>query len=389
MEISDNLTILVDFEDAFTSYSGIPTAILNDTLCLILAKFEVILWYSDDSKTQKILSWMDHYLEKSEKSRVRLLATRPSNFKMWLYQVTPWLIKQKIACDFSIAHLFPRLPIKGSHRSILRIYDPFGSHQNSILTLYDSLLKGDSLKNAFARMIRTYSFSTLNDSNLVKIYISEFTQRICNNIYRDKRDGDFVIFPTVQFALPALKQQPKINVTLSSPNPYFILLGGQRQRKDPLSIVKVWADNLNLCDFDLVIVGNIDESLLSQNVKDARERGRLRFMSGLSIDDLRSCIESSIGVVFNSHGEGFGFPIAEGIYLKKPVVCNYLEVFKEVGAEYPYFFESGEYDEALAILLQISRGTLGTKSNLTKSFAMSESIRMWKESLLASREQTL
>jgi glycosyltransferase involved in cell wall biosynthesis len=371
-------SILIDFEDAFTSYSGVPTALVTDVICLILAGFEVTLWYSDRAKTAIIKSWISEYLREEEQLKVKLLETRPSNLKMWILQLNPWLGKKSDEYDYSVATLFPRLPTKSRFKEILRIHDPYGPDKNFLITFLLTVRQGAGVKNALARTIRTYSYSRIDRNNLILIFNSNENRNLWYSIYKNPKTSDLVIYPTVQFAVQELLDGKCQNLRLELSAPFFIFIGGQRQRKDPLSIIELWAENLDLYDFNLIVVGSIDEEKLSQSVKKARQLNRVKFLKYLSLNEMRVWIEKSIGVVFNSRGEGFGFPIAEGIYLGKPVICNDLEVFKEIGGKYPYFFESGNYEEALEILLAISEDRAGPNEKPPKSFDLKEGVMSWK-----------
>ncbi len=380
------LNIVIDFEDALNSYSGVPISIVSDTHCIILAGFNVVLWYSDKSKTLEINRWMESTFSYEQRLRIKLNSTRPSNPKMWLHQVLPWLFRSKIDCDISISHLFPRLPLKGYHQRILRVYDPFGSHRNTIITFFTALYNGARLKHALAWAIRTYSYSNLNKEQSVKIYISKTTKQLCKDIYRDKQSLDFVIYPTVQFAFASSPYALNKDKTSIPTRPYFIFIGGQRQRKRPLPIVKLWAEALTQFDFDLVIVGRIEEQLFSDGMKVSRNLDRLRLLAGLSVYELKKNIELSSGVIFNSLGEGFGYPIAEAMFLKKPVICNDLPVFREIGEGYPLFYASGDYEAALEILAGIINGSINLPKETPSWLGLEKSVELWQIALTSSVE---
>ena len=375
------IRILVDFEDAFTTSSGIPTALVNDTICLILSGFDLILWYSDKAKTPQIYSWMGKYLNEEQQSRIQLLNTRPRNLKMWIAQFVPWIFKQNIKCDFSYASLFPRLPIKGDKRPLLRIYDPFGAHNSPLKTFFNTLFSGATIKNALARAIRTYGYIKLNKQDLVKIYISESTKKLCQLIYHDSNPNDLVIYPTVQFAVQQLVTKSGISIKSNNSKPYFIFIGGQRQRKNPLSIVNLWAESLHLYKFNLVLVGSIEANKLSPAVVKAINIGRFKMVKNISVEELRAQIENSEGIVYNTLPDGFGYPIAEGIYLQKPVICNDLEVFREIGGSYPYFFEIENYAQAMQILTDINNGNISMTKESSKKFDLWNSVKNWQASL--------
>ncbi len=58
----------------------------------------------------------------------------------------------------------------------------------------------------------------------------------------------------------------------------------------------------------------------------------------ISRQELKFLYENTQALVFPSLYEGFGLPILEAIYLKKPVLASDLPVFREVFGDYPLYF---------------------------------------------------
>ncbi len=56
-------------------------------------------------------------------------------------------------------------------------------------------------------------------------------------------------------------------------------------------------------------------------------------------EELKYLYEKSKALIFPSLYEGFGLPILEAIYLKKPVLASNLNVFKEIFNSYPLYFD--------------------------------------------------
>ena len=381
MELDKKPTILVDFEDAFSAKSGIPISLVNDATCLLHAGFTLILWYSSESKTPKIKIWLDSTLSLELQARVQLLCSRPSNFKMWIAQIFPWVFNQRIPCDFVYTTLFPRVPIRGIKKQILRIYDPFTAKNNFIEIALSFILGRAKLKNIVARAIRNFSYCRLNKANVIKIYSSKYTRNLCYSIYRDFYKTDSVIYPVTQFAILNLNRNIETVVQQKIQNPYFIFIGGQRQKKDPLSIINLWASNLNSYGFNFVVIGKIPEQMIDDPIKNAIRLGRLKIKVDITTKELEQEVLNSEGVVYNTLPDGFGYPVAEAIYLQKPVICNDLEVFREIGGDYPYFFNSGDFNEALSILTSIINGAVKAKVKAPNMHNMSESIAKWRKVL--------
>jgi len=372
--------ILMDFEEAFNSFSGIPLSVVNDALCLFHADADLILWYHNEKKTLKILDWMDEFFNEEQRSRIRLLPSRPPNFVMWIAQIFPRLSLEKTSCDFVYSRLFPHLPIKDKPVTLLRIDDPFGDQASFWQNFIEDFRKGIGVKNSLARSLRTKGMSKLTPTNTIKVFNSNWTLNLWNSIYRNVSARDLVIYPPVQFSIDDFFSKSKEITNNPSKRPYFVFIGGQRQRKDPLSIINLWASDLKKHNFDLVLIGDIPEHLMTENLRQAIFKGRFFILKNLSRNELRNTLESSAGVVFNSKGEGFGNPIAEAIYLKQNLICNDLEVFREVAGEYALYFQSGQSTQALRLLSDLSKSKQKRKSvkEAPNNYTISEAIERWQ-----------
>ena len=390
MDVKDKPTILVDFEDAFTTHTGIPTSLVNDVACLIEMNFKVILWISKKKDCHEIIKWIDKTFKGELIQNISIDRTRPSNIKMWLAQIFPYPHKRKIACEYVFCTLFPKLPIQGKPKIVLRAFDPFGESSSIPKVLIESIRQGDSLKNSLARTLRTYSYKLLDKSRLIIVFISKWTQAEWNLIYRDFHTFQKVVYPAVQFAtfdyffgdnlnLKSNRKEELIFGGCKVTRPYFTIIGGQRQRKDPLSVISLWAARISEYEFNLTVVGNIDRKLLTNEILQAEIAGRLSFVKNLEVEELKSLVTNSKGVLFNSHGEGFGYPIAEAMYLAVPVICNKLEVFREVAGDYASYYETDDINQCLEILTRICIEATDQKRSKSNHYLFETNIESWKK----------
>jgi glycosyltransferase involved in cell wall biosynthesis len=373
--------ILIDFEESFNSYTGIPLSTVNDALCIINSEFDVILWYSDKMKTSRIESWMEEYLSKEQRGRVVLLPSRPNNLIMWFAPLIPRQFRQAIDTDYAYSRLFPYLPIKGNTICILRIDDPFGVSKSWLKTFANGVVSGAGLKNALAKSMRTFAYSMMNHAKTIKIFNSSYTRKLWYSVYGHESDIDQVIYPPVQFSVEDFVFGEQKVEKMANQRKYFVIIGGQRQRKDPLSIIRVWASDLTQSDFDLFVVGKVDKKDFTQPVSKALDESRLIFKQNLSSLELRSLIQHSSGLIFNSKGEGFGNPIAEGIYLGVPVICNSLDVFKEVGGTDAFYYDNEDYEAALKLMQSLSSYKNQSVRNSEQQYAMQHAIKQWYKAL--------
>lgn len=373
MQIDKKLTILVNFEDTSSAKSSIPISPVNNITSLLHAGFSLILWYSSDSKTPKIKIWLDSTLSLELQARTQLLCSRPSNLKMWMVQLFPWILNQRIPCDFVYTTLFPKVPIRGINKQILRIYDPFIIKNNFIKIALSFILGRVKLKNIAARDIRNFSYFRLNKTNVIKVYSSKYTRNLFYSTYGDIYKTDSVMY-LAQFAIPNSNKNIVTLVQQRIQNPYFLIIGGQRHKIDPLSIINLWANNLNLYGLNFVVIGKISEQMIDDPLKNAIRLGRLMIKTDITTEKLEQEVLNSEGVVYNTSPDGFGYPVAEAFYLQMPVICNDLKVFWEIEGDYPYLFNSRDFSWALSILALIIDGTVKTKEKAPNMYNLSESI---------------
>ena len=62
----------------------------------------------------------------------------------------------------------------------------------------------------------------------------------------------------------------------------------------------------------------------------------------LSSDEIKYFYKNSIGLVFPSTYEGFGIPLLEAFYFKKPIACSNIAVFNEIASDAALFFNPSD-----------------------------------------------
>ncbi len=65
----------------------------------------------------------------------------------------------------------------------------------------------------------------------------------------------------------------------------------------------------------------------------------------VEIDELSRLYRGARFLVFPSLAEGFGFPLLEGLASGIPVLCSDLQVFHEIGSDFPLFFDLNRPDD--------------------------------------------
>jgi len=104
----------------------------------------------------------------------------------------------------------------------------------------------------------------------------------------------------------------------------------------------VWSQDKNI---RLCIVGRVGWKCadIIQRIKSSPELGkRLMHFMDLNDDELEYCYSKSSAIVFPSKVEGFGLPLVEAMQYGKPVFCSDIPVFREIGKNYPLYFDLNE-----------------------------------------------
>lgn len=137
----------------------------------------------------------------------------------------------------------------------------------------------------------------------------------------------------------------------AGPAPY-LMVGTIEPRKNHRTALDAF-DQLwrNGSDSRLVVVGRrgwkcVD---LQARMLNHPEYGRKLFwFPDLTDSELSHCYQHARGVVFASHGEGFGLPIAEGLQYGRPVIASSLPVHREVGGKHAAYFDPNRPDQLAA-----------------------------------------
>ena len=333
-------TVLIDFQGSINAYTGVPLTVKNDAVCFARAGFNVILWINNANDIPKINNWIKEESRLPEGFNFDFDCSRPKNRILWLKQLFQIPVQVKKS-TFFYCDLFPGVRINKSTLRIVRIYDPFS---NSVSATKSFLESPARMKLRVAKFLRVLAFNRIkHDSYLV--FSSIFTKRRFSSIHGEGK-GNIVIYPAIQFRFPL---SSSFNIGKQN-NPYWIMIGGERQRKKPSIIINLWAMSLISSFSDLVVVGEVPLTFLCLEAIEKHKAGSLRFIKNIPKDELLTYISNSAASIFYSLGEGFGLPIAESLACGKTVICNDLEVFTEITGGLSLSFPTSNPTDVLQIM---------------------------------------
>jgi glycosyltransferase involved in cell wall biosynthesis len=139
---------------------------------------------------------------------------------------------------------------------------------------------------------------------------------------------------------------------------YFVMLGTIEPRKNHAFILQLWRrwiDQAGAATPQLLIIGQSgwhSEALETSLLDETSWQGRVRWLRDVDDVQLHGLLHQARALLFPSHVEGFGLPMAEALAQGTPVIANDLGVFREVGAEVPEYISVSDEQAWLQILQQ-------------------------------------
>jgi len=371
-------TVLVDFEGALDSYTGVPICTKNDVVALNNAGFKTILWFSSANPDTviRIKKWLSDEVRFIERSNVILLDSRPRNLYLWILQLLRFPLRVP-KVDFFYCVLFPGVRLRSKAQRIIRVHDPYSQSKNRLGSSIESPAR---VRLRIAKILRMDAFLSVFSKSIL-VANSKWTVRRLLSAHGIPEEKFSVIYNLLQF-------DEKQGQLVTPPKPYFIFVGGQRQRKDPISIIEVWASSQVSQQADLIIVGDVPIERLSMKARKMLQLSNLRIVKNLSSSELKTLIVNSVGTIFMSHGEGWGLPVAESLACGRRVICNDLEVFREVAENWAYYFPTRSPMQAVPLMerLLLERiNDVETRSeilNFSRRYSVSNISGSWREVLL-------
>lgn len=322
------MKILVDFDGVKGNYTGVPRAVHDDVLSLLTTGIHVTLWMNNytggiDDLFEVAPEFLNEY-----KHLLDIDTSRPKNSNLWFSQINKRKIYKEF--DFVLCSLFPALG--ENYKRIIRMHDPFGHTGSRIRELF---YWDGKPKLVLARSFRNYMYINKRKMSLTvpssKLSVSKITETYSLDSSNVK--------------LVACAVGPRLEsnkLSYRTREPYFLFVGGFRQRKRPDLVAEVWAEIFSELGINLIIVGTLPLELLSKRAQKLASLNHLKIINRISTPELRNLQRSALACIFVSMGEGFGRPIAESLYVGTPVIVNNLPVFKEFSPKFVESFEFGD-----------------------------------------------
>jgi len=211
------------------------------------------------------------------------------------------------------------------------------NNKDYVLTVYDLFHETFNNNNKF----RPKTLALQNAKHI--ICISQKTKKDLINLYGVDETKISVIYLGGDHILTN-------NIELNKNLEPFLLYVGSRARKykgfnfflESFGKSKKLKKDLKLVIFGDEVVSKQEYNLIKNN----KLEDRIVFDSG---DDakLLSYYKNARAFVFPSTFEGFGLPLVEAMHSGCPVICNSIEVFKEIGSDSVEFFDYNNSDSLI------------------------------------------
>ena len=144
-----------------------------------------------------------------------------------------------------------------------------------------------------------------------------------------------------------LKNRPKKSFHLDYD--YFFVPTNRKDHKNDILLIKAFSKSKSKNKLNLVFLGKPTQEVY-QLIKKLNLLKKVYFLGNITDEELYFYYKYSKAVIFISKIEGFGFPVIESIYFKKPIILSDIPVFKEFKFESIKFINHLELSEIVKAL---------------------------------------
>jgi glycosyltransferase involved in cell wall biosynthesis len=253
------------------------------------------------------------------------------------------LAKDGVALYHGLSNELPSGIERTRIATVVTIHDLIFERHPELYRPVDRRIYRAKFRSAVARARRVVAVSGQTATDLVALYGADparlrVVHQVCHPAFRREPD-------------PALVAS--LRARLDLPERFVLSVGTLERRKNLLLALRAIA---KLDGTHLVAVGRPTAYAreLEAYVRDHGLGGRVRFLSGLAVEELAALYRLATVFVYPSFIEGFGIPILEALASGTPVVTTRGGCFEEVGGPGSAYVDPDDADalrEVLALLL--------------------------------------
>lgn len=213
---------------------------------------------------------------------------------------------------------------------------PFNLSQNnikSVVTIHDLIfLKFPQFYSWFDRKIHFYKFKKAAIQANHIIAISEQTKKDIIDYFKIAPEKISVLYQGCSEAFK--KQYPielkeKVTTKYNLPKEFILNVGTIEERKNIFEVVKA----IKNTEIPLIIIGKKTKysDTIETYLKEHQMENQVRFLSGISLEELAVIYQLATIFIYPSLYEGFGIPIIEALFSKTPVITSNVSCLPEAG----------------------------------------------------------
>jgi glycosyltransferase involved in cell wall biosynthesis len=130
---------------------------------------------------------------------------------------------------------------------------------------------------------------------------------------------------------------PKMNFDLPR-RPYFVCVGTIEPRKNHAFLLDLWRElGANAPELHICGARGWNNDAVFKRLDQLAGKASIVERTGLDDSSIAALLKGSQGLLFPSHAEGFGLPLVEAAALGVPILCNDLEVIREILGDIPVY----------------------------------------------------
>lgn len=229
----------------------------------------------------------------------------------------------------------------------IKLVNPYGK---IVVTIHDMfpLYMPENYGKIYPHYFRYGIQNTLKYTDGI-IYNSEETKRITEKYFprAEKKISDVLYIPIEQC----------VNTPISDEN-YMLYIGNLEKRKGTDILLKAF-ERYRAAGGEkrLVLAGKVREEDIKTLIDEISQKTKaVEYKGYISEQEKDALLAKCSCFVFPSRAEGFGIPIVEAMYYKKPIIVSDLSIFREIVGDVVYTFDLNDWEKALPKLMKENHG---------------------------------
>jgi glycosyltransferase involved in cell wall biosynthesis len=146
---------------------------------------------------------------------------------------------------------------------------------------------------------------------------------------------------------------------------FFLMVAQHRANKNILLALKVFEELLQRKSIDqrtlLLLIGNDgpETTAIHSFIERRSLQASVRLVCGVTDGELRWLYENCEVLMVPSLMEGFGLPLAEGLFCGSRIVCSDIPAFREIGGDACHYFDLHADSDSSAMIEAVCKALSG------------------------------